>query len=305
MRILIERIKKIKKDKNAIVLAHSYQNIEIVLIDDGSTDNSLEICENFAEKDDRIKLISQKNGGLSAARNTGIDNANGKYVVFVDSDDFLEIDAIENLVNQLNADQPQDIILANGIRIQNEIKAKIKKDFAKKTYSSGKDYLISKLVQETYFPAVWLNMYSLEMLRKNGLYFKKGRLHEDVEWFPRVLLQAAFVTETDMIIYNYLIRNDSITTQKNKRKNGLHLIQTVNELMEEVNFKNKKENKIFRGYLSNVYLNAIYIGKLEKSEYNRHFPLKNSYSIEQFAKAILFEISPRWYNYLRKNREDT
>ena len=83
------------------VINQSYNNLEIILVDDGSTDNSLEICNKYADMDKRIKVIHKNNGGLSDARNVGIENANGKYITFVDSDDFIENDMYELLYNDV------------------------------------------------------------------------------------------------------------------------------------------------------------------------------------------------------------
>lgn len=86
------------------IINQTYRNIEIILVDDGSTDDSLEICEKVKSKDSRIKLISKENGGVSTARNEGLKKATGKWVMFMDPDDYLEVTIIERLLSNLSAD---------------------------------------------------------------------------------------------------------------------------------------------------------------------------------------------------------
>ncbi len=83
------------------VLTQTYSNIEIILVDDGATDDTAEICDNYAKKDNRVKVIHKKNGGLSDARNAGIDAAKGKYITFIDSDDYIADDYVEFLYKLL------------------------------------------------------------------------------------------------------------------------------------------------------------------------------------------------------------
>ena len=102
------------------IIGQTYKNLEILLINDGSTDNSLEICQTYAAKDPRIKVIHQENQGVSAARNAGLDNAQGDFIMFVDSDDWLTLDACEKLLNtqkQTNA----DIVIGNFYFFQDGI----------------------------------------------------------------------------------------------------------------------------------------------------------------------------------------
>ena len=94
------------------IVGQTYSNLEIILVNDRSTDGSCEICEKYAGRDGRIKLISKKNGGLSDARNAGLDAASGEYLFFVDSDDFLELNAISELVSRAKAYEA-DVVVCN------------------------------------------------------------------------------------------------------------------------------------------------------------------------------------------------
>ena len=104
------------------ILNQTYKNLEIILVDDGSTDNCPKICDEYAKKDDRIKVIHKKNGGVSSARNSALKESNGDYYCFVDQDDFLDLDYINylyNLIEENDADislVPQVIYFSNGIK---------------------------------------------------------------------------------------------------------------------------------------------------------------------------------------------
>ena len=87
------------------IINQSYKNLEIILVNDGSTDNSKNICDYYSEIDKRIKVVHKKNGGVSSARNTGIDIATGDYIAFVDSDDYLELNMYETMINNLEQNQ--------------------------------------------------------------------------------------------------------------------------------------------------------------------------------------------------------
>ena len=95
------------------VIVQTYHDLEIILVDDGSTDNSGKLCDEYKKIDDRIKVIHQKNGGLSAARNTGMDSAIGEYLYFLDSDDYIEPQTVERLVDTIEQEKA-DIVLFDG-----------------------------------------------------------------------------------------------------------------------------------------------------------------------------------------------
>lgn len=98
------------------IISQTFRDIEVILVDDGSTDNSPKICDAYARQDDRVKVIHQKNGGPSSARNAGIDIATGKYIMFVDGDDWVELNTIQSCVNSISLDDNVDLICFSYIR---------------------------------------------------------------------------------------------------------------------------------------------------------------------------------------------
>ena len=97
----IYNVEKYVRQAIESTINQTYKNLEIILVDDGSTDSSKQICDEYKEKYDRVKVIHKENGGLSDARNAGLEECTGKYIMFLDSDDFLEPDAVENMYNEI------------------------------------------------------------------------------------------------------------------------------------------------------------------------------------------------------------
>lgn len=113
------------------ILAQTYRNLEIILVDDGSPDNCGKICDEYASNDNRIIVIHQKNGGLSAARNAGLNKSTGNFIVFVDSDDYLEISAIEDCIHYIKTNN-YDILIFNWYDVYLDDQLKTIKNFLEK-----------------------------------------------------------------------------------------------------------------------------------------------------------------------------
>lgn len=206
----------------SIVRQRRFSECEILLIDDGSKDDSGEICNHYSQKYTNIKAYHKENGGLSDARNYGLERSNGEYVLFLDSDDYLIDDALDNAWEVL-AEKNIDVLLYDAVCV-NEIDTKIENDayrFVHRGLQKGKVYtgeqaievqLLAGRMQTT----VWLGIYRREYLVSNELWFKKGILHEDELWTPIVMLKASAVKYLPEGIYIYRIRSNSITQGVNR-----------------------------------------------------------------------------------------
>lgn len=287
------------------IINQTYKNIEIILVDDGSTDNSGTLCDNYAQKDKRIKVVHKSNGGLSDARNVGILESKGEYIFFVDSDDSIEHNTISNLTAVLK-NEDYDIICGNGIRcFSNGQKKKIIKIDCESDFS-GLDYICKRILTKSYYPAVWLNLYSSKLIKENKIFFKKGRLHEDEEWTPRIFIKAKKVKFIDSINYNYLIRENSITNKKDKTKNALDIIETCYELEQYFinQIHNVKKLSILNSYLGYLYLGGINMGKLYRKPYKNRirklFIIGKTSGFKDKFKAYLFLINIRLYCFINK-----
>lgn len=195
------------------LIAQTYENLEIILVDDGSPDSCGEICDRWAQKDKRIRVIHKENGGLSDARNAGMKVAKGEWIGFVDSDDVVHPEMYERLLAMMK-ETNSDIGCCNLTRDLKSCNVSHKEDMAAKNCKifSSVEALESLLRLETISVTVWNKLYKKESI--GGLEFPKGKYHEDEFWTYLVLSRAKRVVYMDMPFYGYRERGESITTQK-------------------------------------------------------------------------------------------
>lgn len=284
------------------VINQTYKNIEIVLVDDESPDECPKICDEYAMNDNRVIVVHKQNGGLSDARNAGIKVASGEYLIFLDGDDYIEIDTCQNFYKYTTS--KPDVIIGEAIVEGGTIDlSHINSD----DELNGEQYLLNAYKAKKAPMAAWLNVFNREFLQSNNLYFKKGILHEDEEFSPRALLAANTIICSGVFFYHYVIREDSITTKKDKRKNAQHLYTTCCELEIIYNKLKNEELKLYLlDSLTEKYLNMFQVGRLYKygrEYYHTEFILRNAKLGYTKKKAFLYSISPRLYfvvNYLSK-----
>lgn len=204
------------------VLHQNFSDWEAICVNDGSTDGSATILEEYATKDGRIKMITQANGGLSAARNTGLKEAHGEYVLFLDSDDWLESTALQILNYQLSTINYQlDMLCFSGRRFFEETNSFHPADeLPEKVYESGMDYYYENalVLRDFAFVCVVLRAYRRTFLLENNLWFKEGIYHEDNLFTPTVCYYAKQVGVINACLYNYRVRANSITTTYNMKR---------------------------------------------------------------------------------------
>ena len=159
----VYNVKQYLDDCMESIVHQTYENIEIILVDDGSTDGSGEMCDAWKEKDARIKVVHQKNGGLSAARNTGIEASTGEYIVFIDSDDMFETDAVMNLYNCATS-LSADLVVGQGLRVDENGERITEGKYADVYEPGGEEYVISKeefwkhFSDNLYFIVAWTKL---------------------------------------------------------------------------------------------------------------------------------------------------
>lgn len=194
------------------VINQTYSNLEIIIIDDGSTDESGEICDSYAEKEQRIKVIHQRNKGLGAARNAGLDIAGGEIISFLDSDDAFAPEMIEKLVDLLTG-TGADIAACGYYYCETE--GRMSEEKSAKRLSGEKTTLTSinalqKLIQYEINFSVWNKLYRKELF--NDIRFPEGRYYEDINLTAKIFEKAGNIALSDEILMFYRRRKNAITS---------------------------------------------------------------------------------------------
>lgn len=193
------------------VVNQTYKNLEIILVDDGSPDKCPQICDEYEKKDNRIIVIHQENGGLSAARNAGLDICKGEYVSFVDSDDWVAKEYIEDLFN-ICQQENSEIAICNHIRVNDSQIPYEDNDLYIKSYRSldALNILIYKAPDS--FVVSWGKLYKKELF--NNVRFPLKQIHEDEFTTYQLFFYSKKISYTSKILYYYLQRADSIMSKE-------------------------------------------------------------------------------------------
>lgn len=175
--------------------------IEVVIVNDGTKDNSMSVVDDYAIKNSYIKIIKQKNRGLSAARNTGLGNAQGKYIWFFDSDDYLQSDSLQSIVDCLSGNYDMYVVDSCCVDERGTIVSSFKNKNQDKSYGFLKSNSF----------VVWQYIVKRKIFETNGLKFYEGIYHEDIEFTPRMLHYIRTYMVTGVMAYCYLKRTGSTT----------------------------------------------------------------------------------------------
>ena len=256
------------------IIKQKYKNLEILLIDDGSTDSSKDICDKYAQIDKRIKVIHKKNGGLSDARNVGMSIATGEYINFLDGDDYIYptfYTNLYNLIKKCDADISEcDFLRVNEDDIENIekiIEEKNDKLVIKEEIIDGEkainELFGTKLQPYVKKVVVWNKLYNAKILK--NIQFPIGKLHEDEYTTYKILSNSKKIITTNKILHGYIQTKNSIMRREIKQK---RIDDNLDAYMEASNFFKEKNNikvemKCRRRYLENCIELS---GKILKSE---------------------------------------
>ena len=241
--IPIYNVEKYLKQCIESILKQTYNNYEIILVDDGTPDKAGVICDEYSDKYQFIKSIHKKNGGLSDARNVGLKNAIGEYIIFLDSDDFwLEVDFLKNISEILNNN---DILIFNSIKYFNEKKQtkprfKLTDDFNALNNKEKKEYIIKNNI---YKACAWDKVIKKSILTNNKISFPLGFKSEDMIWGANLLDNIESIVIYENPVYAYRQREESIS----KTVSESHIDNIIEQL------KIKFDNDLIYNYFAYEY----------------------------------------------------
>ncbi len=235
------------------VLIQSYKNYEIILVDDGSTDKSAQMCDDFVLKNENVSVVHKKNGGLSSARNVGVEKSTGEYLLFLDSDDYWDDCNFLYKVNSLINEKKPDICVF-GMKKYYESSDKFVSPERKKISSEN---TIEYMIKYNYFKASACDkIIKRDLLIKNNITFPVGMFSEDIQWTFDVLLNSKKSIYLNENIYVYRQREGSITKSISD-KNILDMLKMFEYGIDKSKELSKDKKNICMSYLAYEYSVAL------------------------------------------------
>lgn len=291
------------------VLNQNYNNLEIVLVDDGSRDKSPLICDEFAEKDTRIKVFHKSNGGVSSARNFGLEKCTGEYITFVDSDDYLLNDKnIYKKIMHISLLNDADIVTWLWQFQDDKGNFTVKKDkipidfkgrltgteFAKLWYKGA--------YSNVSVTALWNKLYKRDLIIGEKFVYKN---FEDEDWMARILCKSHRIVCVDKFFYVYTQNNESLTHKQSFEDctNFLSILKNRATLFEQDNFIYFETAKLF----CNLYIEYYFRAKRDKVLFDINKKIFQKYAkdiknrggnLKTYIRFLIFAISPRFYKLL-------
>lgn len=287
----------------------TYKNIEIIVVNDGSIDNSLKIMNDYACKYNRIRIIDIENGGVSVARNTAIREATGDYICFIDSDDYISDDLLEKLSRYMEEDF--DLIKYKLMRVDENGAVIVKLDGPTFECLSGEDAFNLMYDKDVMLQAPCLYLYKKELFIKNNITYPEGRVHEDFSRTIPIMLKAKKMCSTDIYGYYYVQTKKSITRGNNlnvELKKSLDIIYHYDYVIKEIegyDLDSETKEHVRAYYANNAILEAEnleglnrkrYISELKKRNVSKNIKARN---IKQLIKKIILKININLYLKLR------
>lgn len=266
------------------IVSQTYSNLEIILVDDGSTDQSGFLCDVYAEKDDRIHVIHKANAGLSDARNVGIENSKGKYISFVDSDDYIDSAYVESLYHTL-MHFSADISICNFSKVYEQGRTD---DYVVASHAviTGKQ-AIQKLSERDsiYYIVAWNKLYKRELFA--NVKFPVGRINEDEFVIHRLFGQCDKIACLKDVLYFYYQRPDSIMGKINK-KDTEYCLNKIEFMLDRVNYL---QTIHMEPYAVKIYKKAVFL------YYNNVLENKNDTELKQKKNRMEQIEKEFWKNY--------
>lgn len=282
------------------VINQTYKNLEIILVDDGSPDNCPAICDGYAKIDNRVKVIHKQNGGQGEARNYGIETAEGEYVLFVDSDDYIAHDTVEILVNKAKK-YDVDMVIFDYIAVddqQNTVYESCLKFQRESIYNSkeNKEIVISN-------PSPVTQLYKKNIFDDPEMRFASHVIYEDLRLMPKLFQKAKGIVYADSKpLYYYLQRSNSSMRNGNIEKTKSHRILAIKDILNYF-----KQKNISNDYKEELEWICIYHGFFLPSREILHFDGEYSSAIKELYKEMCKYVSKpfknKYFNTLTKKEK--
>lgn len=258
------------------ILTQSYSCLEIILVDDGSNDSSGQICDEYAERDKRITVIHKTNNGLSRARNSGIEIASGKYIAFVDSDDFIHPLMLEWLINTA---QEYDVPLVCCDYTSTEFP----KEEKRRVELLDMQEAIGRLLDDTGYKCfAWNKIYEKSLF--DGIRYPSGKLFEDIPTTYKLFKKTSKIAYCKNKLYFYSIRPGSISRYKFSGRDR-DLLDAIDSILEAENSDGDMPNRLKLGYMS-YYLFYVKKGISARADISEDYNRLHNFIKENFTTVL-------------------
>ncbi len=273
------------------ILNQTLRQIEIICINDGSTDSSPKILDEYAKKDNRIRVIHQENKGLSTSRNVGFKIATGEFVYMIDSDDYLELDALEKMYCLCKANR-LDILFFDLVSFYDETgetyPSKLKRESCPNVYD-GVSFLAYQRSKRAHITSACLIMLRRGFIEENNFQFYPGIIHEDELFCFQILMEAKRVTFVNWKFYHRRIRANSITTTSKSARNAIGYFVSMQEMLRyglKANWGKEKEEQIMRSF-NGMKISTKQIYDQISDEEKAKLVFDNAFSRMIFEKIVM------------------
>ncbi len=259
------------------VAKQTYRNIEIILVDDGSLDSSGKKCDEIAKKYNNIKVIHKLNGGLSDARNKGIDAAKGKYIFFLDGDDWIDRNTIEKLYNLIK-EYDAEIAMTTGCPFR-ESKEDDNEKEDKIEILKEREILIKLILNKNRWEA-WGKLFKSSLFLNRR--FKRGILYEDLQLIPKILYDVKTVVVNDNGMYHYYLRETSIMRKSPVTK---YIVELAEENIDYFSNDEEVKNLFIEAHFKHLcywYLNQIIYNGKDNEEFEKEFKCFHHKYVKQY-----------------------
>lgn len=278
------------------IVNQTYKNIEIMLIDDGSSDSSSKKCKEWEKKDKRIRFFHKENGGLSDARNFAIDRMNGEYVTFIDGDDFVANDFVETMLYLIQKNNSDISVCINTLYYEDgTLKHVYPNHNGNNTITKNNfEMLEEMLYQKKFDTTACIKMFKSNLF--DDIRFPNGKLYEDLDTVYKVFLKSKKISYINKEMYYYFQRSSSIVGKPFNKKD-MYIIDAINNMLEtiiQVDNENNLNNNLVNACISKLLSVNFYI--LRRTKLEKKYDEYNAICINNIKKYMRFDRKARFKN---------